>query len=270
LGNRYLPPTGSVDIKAGWMEPISILHNALFHGAFLETRGNATLSPYQSNVGVLFNLKPVRFLEGGLEYTRLLFPHSMVGFSQPAGSSTDWLPSQSQWQTSQIFDSSLRETIGSDVFTFHGNLMVDIGRVQLLAGAFRSLWDVDTQDRDILLEYNSGLLIKKKDRINSVYAQTLLNLDPYFSGWGGFTAQGILLRDQYTWTTHTHLSENLVAVGFAGLRRGRNDDRSYHGLDVEIGYWTQHPQFNGKGLAPRLHLALQWMWNIQILHLGED
>ena len=268
VGYGYLPPTGSYNFKAGWMEPINIRAGDIFHGTYLETQGNATLSPYQSDLEVVFNLKPIRFLEGGLAYNRLLFPGSMLGFNRPVGAALDWTPTSSEWRTGKVFNSRVREAVGADVFTFHGNLILDVGRVQLLMGAFRSLWDVNTENKDILLEYNSGLLIQKNDRINSLYAQTLLALNPYLAGWG-FTAQGILIRDQYTWATHTHQNENLVAIGFTGLRKGHNNERTYHGLDGEIGLWTQNPQLNGRDWPLRLHLALQWIWNIQILHLGE-
>ena len=268
VGYHYLPTTGAYNLKAGWLEPINIRAGDVFRGTYLEAQGNATLSPYQSDIEVLFNLKPVRFLEGGLGYNRLLFPYRMIGFSTPSGAAIDWLPALSDWRPGKIMDSRVREPVGADVFTFHGNLIVDVGRVQLLMGAFRSLWDVNTETKDIVLEYNSGLLIKRNDRLNSVYAQSLLTLDPYFAGWG-FSAQGVVLRDQYTWATHTHQAENLVSAGFTGLRRGHNNDRAYHGLDGEIGFWTEHPQLAGKGWPLRLHLALQWIWNIQILHLGE-
>ncbi len=261
VGYHFLPPSGSYTFQAGWMEPINILANDLFHGSYLETQGNATISPYQSDIGIVFNIKPIRFLDAGLGYNRLLFPYTLVGF--------DSVPNLAQWRTTEIVDRRKRAAVGADVFTFHGNVTVDIGRVQLHAGGTHSLWDVDVQDEKFLLEYRSGLLIEKQDHVNSLYAQTLLNLEPYLSFWG-FTARGFEARDQYTWTDHTELAENLVSVGFSGLRWGRNDNRKYHGLDGFVGVWIEHPQLQGKSLGNRLYLSLQWMWNIQILNLGEN
>jgi hypothetical protein len=262
-GYRYLPPSGSYNFQAGWMEPISILPKALFRGTYLETQGNATLSPYQADIGVVFNLRPIRFLEGGLGYNRLLFPNTLIGFHG------DSLPGLASWRTKEILGTGNREIAGADVFTFHVNATMNAGWFELRAGGFRSLWDVQVSDRDIFLEYHSGFLMKKRDRINSMYAQAMFNLEPYFQ-WEGFTARGLAIRDQYWWTTRTGLSQNLVSAGLTGFRRGHNDDRSYHGLDGLIGFWTDNPQLNGQDWWKHFYLSLQWTWNIQILHLGEN
>lgn len=267
FGSRYMPPSGAYNLQVGWMEPINILPHPLFRGTYLETQGNATVSPYQSDVGVIFNLKPIRFLEGGLGYNRLLFPYTLVGFN--TGGNKDSLPSPERWRTTEILDLRKREAVGADVFTFQANFTMDVGPVQLHAGAFRSLWDVDVTDRDVVLEYHSGLLIQKRERINSFYGQTLIKMNPDFM-LAGITARGIEFREQYWWATHTGLDEHLLSVGLSGIRRGRNNDRLYHGLDGLVGYWVAHPQLRGGDVLKRFHLSLQWMWNIQILHLGEN
>ena len=218
---------------------------------------------------MIINFKPIRFLEGGVGYNRLLFPYTLLGFSWPAGAGNGWVPSVEQWRTTQISSGRKNESVGADIFTYQANFTMDVGKVQLHAGAFRSLWDVDVQDRDVVLEYRSGLLIQRRDRINSTYAQMLLKLDPT-SEWLGFRASGFEIRDQYWWVTHTGLTQNIVSAVLSGLRRGRNNDRAYHGLDILIGGWTDHPQFEGHEWWTRLYLNLRWTWNIQILHLGED
>lgn len=264
-GYRYIPPSAYYNVELGWMESVSIIPISLFSQTYFEAQANATISPFQSDAGMLFNIKPIRYLEGGLAYNRLLFPYTLVGFDLPV----DSLPNPDQWQTSDIHLQRKHNAVGADVFTYQGNMTFDLGRVQLHLGASRSLWDVDVTDRNVLLEYRSGLLIQKRDRINSLYAQSSLKMDPK-RAWWGFTAQEFTLRDQYLWTTHTGLEENLISAGFTGLRRGHNDFRSYHGFDGFIGYWTANPQFNGKDWWNRCQLRLQWLWNVQILYLRED
>src|SRR6185295_18806521 len=110
FGSRYLPPSGSYNLQAGWMEPINILPSPLFRGTYLETQSNATLSAYQSDVGVVFNIKPIRFLEGGIGYNRLLFPYSLLGFNN--GGNRDSLPDPAQWRTTEILSARKREAVG--------------------------------------------------------------------------------------------------------------------------------------------------------------
>ncbi len=235
-GFAYLPPSGWYSAQAGWMEPLNILPTALFRQTYLEAQGNATVSPYQADLGMTLHIKPIRFLEGGLGYNRILYPYTLVGFARPADSPATWLPDPSEWRTREILGSRKNEGVGADVFTFQGELNAEVGKLQLNAGGFRSLWDVDITDRDIIYEYRSWpSLIRKRDRLTSLYGQGLLNVSPEF---GGFTMHGLEVRDQYWWVTHTGQSENLISAGFSGLRHGHNDERTYHGLDGLFGFWT--------------------------------
>lgn len=266
-GFSYVPPAGWYTAKAGWMEPLNLLPNTWFHQTYLEADGNTTISPYQADLGMELNLKPLHFLEGGVGYNRILYPYTLVGFVRPADSPSTWLPSPAEWRTREILDARKTEGVGADVFNFHADANAEIGDLQLLAGASRSLWDVDITDRDIIYDYRSGLLIKKQDYLSSLYAQGLLSTDPHF---GGFTARGIEIRDQFTWATATSQSENLISGGFFGLRHGQNGERSYQGLDGLVGFWTSQPQLDGQIWWKHFQISLEWMWNIQILHLSEN
>jgi hypothetical protein len=263
-GFRQTPTFGAYNFQAGWIEPIGVLPWGIFRGTYVETQGNATLSPYFSDVGTIFNLKPIRFVEIGLGYNRLLFHYSLAGFQGTQ------LPEPDRWRTLDILRSDSLEAAGADVFTFHSNFTVDLARLQLHAGGFRSLWDVDVRDaRDIFFEYRSGLLVRKRDRINSLYGQALLNLEPHL-GFLGFMARGVEVRDQYWWTSQTGLSQHLLSAGFSGWRWGRNSGRLYRGLDALLGFWISHPQLDNRPWQERLHVSLIWTWNVQILNLTED
>src|SRR6185369_16088398 len=82
-GYARIFPFAAYNLQAGWMEPIAILPWPLFRGSYLETQGNATVSPYQTDFGIAFNLKPIRFFEFGLAYNRLFFPTTLAGFNYP-------------------------------------------------------------------------------------------------------------------------------------------------------------------------------------------
>jgi hypothetical protein len=266
-GFGYVPPTGWYSAQAGWMEPLNIFANPWFHQTYLETQANTTISPYQADIGMMLNLKPLRFFEGGVGYNRIVYPYTLIGFVRPADSPSTWLPDREAWRTRAIFDARKDEGVGADVFTFHGDLNADIGKLQLRAGATRSLWDVDITDRDIIYDYRSGLLIQKRDRLSSFYGQALFNTS---SDFGDFSMHGWEIRDQYWSVTHTGLSEDLISGGFSGLRHGHNSERSYHGLDGLVGFWISQPQLNDQAWWKHLQITLQWMWNIQILNLGEN
>ena len=260
-----LVPFGSYSFQTGWVEPISPSTGGPFQGTTLEAQGNISVSPYQSDIGTVFNLRPIRFMEFGVGYNRLVYHYSLMGYSH---SSVDSL-TKDEWKASNIMNSQDRQTAGADVFTFQGKIMVNLGRLQVNAGGNRSLWDVDVQDKNILFEYHSGMLIKKRDRINSVYARAIINLDPYL-GFFGFTAQGFEIRNHFWWTSQTAMQQNLSAIGLTGLRWGKNNSRSQRGLDILLGLWTEHTQLNGRNGWDRLSINLQWSWNAQVLDLSAD
>jgi hypothetical protein len=267
-GSDYVFPFAAYNLQAGWLEPIAILPWPLFKGSYLEAQGNATASPYQYDFGIAFNLKPFRFFEFGLSYNRLVFPYTLAGFNAPEDAETDWLPENREWQPPQILGVD-HEAAGTDIFTYQGNLTFDAGPLQMHGGGFYSLWDVDVQSSDIVLEYRTGMLIKPKDRIGSLFIQTMTVPDAE-SAFLGFTARGWAVRNQYWWTVQTNLTQNLVSTGFIGLRRGWNNGRLYRGLDGWVGYWTQHTQLEDREWWARVNLNLQWTWNIQILDLTDQ
>jgi hypothetical protein len=268
-GYARIFPFAAYALQTGWMEPIAVLPWPLFHGSYIETQGNATFSPYQTDFGIAFNLKPIRFFEFGLGYNRLFFPNTLAGFSTPDTANPGRLPEKERWRPTGIFGVDHLSTAGADIFSYQANLTLNAGPIQLHGGSSYSMWDVDTRTHDLILEYRSGLLIKQHDRIGSLYSQALYRPD---SGMGlmGFTAQGFGVRNQLWWTVQTDLSQNLLSVGFSGLRRGWNGDKLYRGLDGWVGYWTWHPQLTNREVWQKLNLNLQWTWNIQILDLRDQ
>lgn len=268
-GSDYIYPFADYNLQAGWLEPIAILPWPLFKGSYIEAQGNATASPYQIDFGIAFNLKPIRFFEFGLAYNRLVYPGTLAGFTAPDSAPADWMPPPHEWQPSEILGADHLQTAGTDIFTYQANLTFDAGPVQLHGGGFYSLWDVDAaQSSNLVLEYHTGMLIHKKDRIGSVYAQTMMVPDAE-SSFLGFTARGWALRDQYWWTVQTGLSQNLLSTGFIGLRRGWNNGRLYRGLDGWVGYWTDHSQLGGRDWWQKVNVSLLWTWNIQILTVAD-
>jgi hypothetical protein len=267
-GYRHIFPFATYNFQAGWMEPIAVLPWPLFQGSYIETQGNATLTPYQTDLGIAFNIKPIRFFEFGLAYNRLFFPNTLVGFSTPDTGYAP-LPANYRWSPTGMWQADYRTTAGADIFTYQANVTVNTGPLQLHGGTSYSLWDVDTKTHDLILEYRSGLLIKRRDRIGSTNAHILFRPDSGMSMLG-FSAQGIGIRDQLWWTVQTDLSQNLISAGFTGLRQGRNAGRLYRGLDGWVGYWTWHPQLKGLESWEKFHVSLQWTWNIQILDLTEQ
>jgi hypothetical protein len=262
-------PFASYNLQAGWMEPIAVLPWPLFRGSYLETQGNATASPYETDFGIAFNLKPIRFFEFGIGYNRLFFPSTLAAFDFPDTADTKRLPERSRWRPTEILGADHLNTAGADIFTYQANVTVNAGPVQLHGGGSYSMWDVDAPTHNFVLEYRSGLLIRRQDRIGSTYAQVLFRPD---SGLGflGLTADGLGIRNQLWWTVQTDLSQNLVSAGFSGLRRGSNAGKLYKGLEGWVGYWTWHPQLRDREAWRKLHLMLQWTWNIQILDLTEQ
>lgn len=267
-GSDFVYPFADYNLQAGWLEPIAILPWPLFKGSYIEAQGNATASPFQYDFGIAFNVKPIRFFEFGLAYNRLVFPYTLAGFNAPDSAGPRWLPADHEWQPTEILGADHLEAAGTDIFTYQANLTFDAGPVQLHGGGFYSMWDVDAQSADIVLEYRTGLLIRPQDRIGSLYAQTMMVPDAE-AAFLGFTARGWAVRNQYWWTVQTGLAQNLVSTGFIGLRRGWNDGRQYRGLDGWVGYWTEHTQLEGREWWSKIHLNLLWTWNIQILDLTD-
>src|SRR5690606_33827613 len=229
-----------------------------------ETQANATFSPYQSDFGIAFNLKPVRFFEFGMAYNRLFFPNTLAGFDFPDSTNKKVMPERTRWQPSQIFGVDHLTAAGADIFTYQGNLTVNLGPLQLHGGGSYSMWDVDTRSHDLLLEYRSGFLIRRQDRIGSAYAQLLVRPDSGM-GFRGFSANGLGIRNQFPLSVQTELAPNLVSAGISGLPGARSGGRLYRGLDGWVGYWTLHPHLDHQKPWQKLHLSLQWTWNIQIL-----
>lgn len=268
-GYARIFPFGAYNLQAGWMEPIAALPWPVFRGSYIETQGNATFSPYQTDFGIAFNIRPVRFFEFGLGYNRLFFPNTLAGFSTPDSAPAGWLPQRSRWRPTEIFGVDHLSAAGADIFTYQANVTARAGPLQLHGGSSYSMWAVDTRTHDLVLEYRSGLLIKRHDRIGSLHAQALLAPDSGL-GFMGFSAQGFGVRNQLWWTVQTDLSQSLVSAGFTGLRRGRNGGKLYRGLDGWIGYWTWHPQLTNQKAWQKLDLSLIWTWNIQILDLTDQ
>ncbi len=260
IGYMRSPGFGAWDFKAGWVEPLNFPTHPFFQGSYLETQGNASLSPFQSDIGTAFNLKPIRFLKMGVGYNRLLYHNSLVGFSG------EYKPELTQWQTDALLDPEHQEVAGSDIFSFRGSIFFELASLQIYAGGFRSLWDIDSRSRNIFYEYRSGLLIKKRDRINSLDLQSMLNLEPYFR-IGKMMARGIRVQEQMWWTSQTHLYQNLVSVGLMGIRWGQNTSRIYQGADFSIGYWVAHPQFENQNRIESFHINLEWKCNTQWLNV---
>lgn len=267
-GYNRVFPFGAYNLQAGWMEPIAALPWPVFHGSYIETQANATFSPYQTDFGIAFNLKPIRFFEFGVAYNRLFFPNTLAGYDFPDSADRSVLPARSRWRPPQIFGADHFTAAGADIFTYQGNVTFNLGPLQLHGGGSYSMWDVDTREHDLVLEYRSGFLIQRRDRIGSTYAQILIRPDSGM-GMSGITAHGFGVRNQLLWSVQTELTQNLVSAGFSGLRWGRRGGRLYQGVDGWLGYWTRHPQMDGQNHWQKLNLSLQWTWNIQILNLTD-
>lgn len=268
-GYERIFPFGGYNFQAGWMEPIAIFPGKLFRGSYIETQGNITITPGQSDFGVAFNLRPIRFLEFGLSYNRLFFPYTLAGFNTPEGAAPGSSPSPEAWRPPQIFDQDRLEAAGADIFTYQANVTAGIGRLQFHGGGSYGMWDVASRSHDFVLDYRTGMLIKRRDRIGSLYAQAMYTPSPN-AELSGFSVTGLGVRNHYWWTVQTALSQNLLSAGFTGLRRGRNGERLYLGLDGWIGYWAEHVQLEGRDIQERLHVSLQWTWNIQILDMSSE
>jgi hypothetical protein len=257
-GYDYVLSNGFYHFEVGWVEPISDSPKGIFHGTYFETDGNVNLSPYYVNFGTTFNLKPIRYLEAGLTYNRLLYNNSMVAFQG--------LPERSQWAPRAIMSID-KDPGGADVFTFQANATVDIGRAQFYIFGSRSQWDVDAAGKDFVYDYVEDFLIKPRDRVNYLMSQATLDLRPY-SLTRYVSYSGIAFRNQYWHAEGTDLEKNLASFGITGFRIGRNSEFQRRGLDLSVGYWTAHPQIPAEAdWSTHMVILADWKWNIQVLNL---
>lgn len=265
LGNpasyRYVLNNVYYRFQVGWIEPISERSEGLLKEAYFETDGDLNISPFQSDIGTTFNLKPIRYLEFGLSYNRLMFHNSMVSFAAPA---------QTMIDLDQVRPGDLmqldQEFGGADVFTFQTNVTFDLGPTQLHVLGSRALWDIDVPGKDFVYEYGNDLVIKPRDRVNHLLVKWSLDLSRYNKN-PAWTYSGIAIRNQYWITTQTNQEKNLVSAGITGLRLGRNPVRQRRGLDMSLGYWTMHPQVGSQDWSRAVTFLLEWKWTVQFLKL---
>lgn len=260
-GYRYVLNNGQYRLQVGWIEPFSERSGGIFKDAYFETDGDLNVTPFQSDVGTTFNLKPIRYLEFGLSYNRLMYHNSMVAFSAPGEKMID---------LDRVLPGDLlnlnREFGGADVFTFQTNFTLDMGPTQIhLMGSY-ALWDVDVRGKDFIYEYGIDMVIKPRDRVTTLLARWSLDLSR-FSLSPAWSYTGIALRNQYWITSRTDQEKNLITAGITGLRLGRNPERQRRGLDLSVGYWSEHPQLNGEDMNLAFTLLMEWKWNVQILKL---
>ena len=267
-GYDYVLTNGGYQFQLGWVEPIANDPSSVFHHTYFETSGDFNISPYQFDLGTTFNLKPIRYLEIGLTYHRLIFNNSLVAFSRRGDDLDDELsvPPRSEWRPSAIYEKLGHEPAGADVFTYQANFTIDAGRLQFFLLGSRTLWDIDAKGRDFVFEFSSDLLIWTHDRVNSAVVQLSLDLRPY-SLYRTLSYTGFSVRNQYWSTEHTFLRKNLVSFGITGFRIGRNRGSQRRGLDLSVGYYTLHDQLPGNDPAKALVVLADWRWNIQFLDL---
>lgn len=260
-GYRYALTNAYYRLKIGWIEPILENNGGLLKDTYFETGGEANTSPFQSDIGTTFNLKPIRYLEFGLNYNRLIFHNSMVAYTAPDVDMID---------LDRALPGNLmkldREFGGADVFTFQANFTLNMGPTQLFVLGSRALWDIDVPGKDFVYEYSNDLVIKPRDRVNYLVTQLTLDLSRYSTN-PSYTFTGLAIKNQYWNTTRTVLEKNLISAGVTGIRFGRNSERQSRGLDLSVGYWTLHPQLSGDDWAKNLSLILNWKLNVQFLKL---
>jgi hypothetical protein len=259
VGYDYMLTNGFYHFEVGWIEPFAGSNKGFFGDTYFETNGNLNISPFTSDMGTAFNLKPFRYLEFGLSYNRLMFHNSMFSFADST------IPAGSRFMTDAIF-AGAKELAGADVFTYQGNLTFDIGKTQLYVFASRALWDIDAKGKVFVYEYGDGLLIKTRDRVSYILGQFAVDLRPWSLGRiMSFT--GFVLKDQYWVTRQTDFERNMISLGITGLRLGSNPERQRRGLDLSVGYWTEHDQIPETEIAKSFVLLADWKWNIHFLKI---
>ncbi|MEO7424469.1 MAG: hypothetical protein ABI036_04730 [Fibrobacteria bacterium] len=262
MGYDYVLTNGFYHFQVGWVEPLSEGGKGLFSQTYFETNGNLNISPFTSDLGTTFNLKPMRYLEVGLSYNRMLYHNSLLAF---AGDSNGSPPANSEYLPRKVLTYA-KELGGADVFTYQANLTFDIGKAQLYLFASRTLWDIDAKGESFAFEYGDELLIATRDRINKAVGQLSLDLRPW-SLFRTVSFLGIDLRDEYWLSDHTELKKNLISFGINGFRFGRNPEHQRRGLDVRLGYWTLHDQIPSGNTAKSLLVMADWKWNIHFLKM---
>lgn len=259
VGYDYMLTNGFYHFEVGWMEPFARNSRGFLGQTYFESSVNLNVSPFTSDLGTSFNLKPFRYLEFGLSYNRLMFHNSMVAFPDST------IPAKSRYSPEAIFSAS-KDLAGADIFTYQANFTFDISRTQLYLYASRALWDIDATGKNFVFEYGDGILIKRRDRVNNLLAQLTLDLQP----WSLFRRNsftGFVLKNQYWSTAQTGLDRNLVSFGITGLRWGRNPERQRRGLDLSLGYWTEHDQIPAGEVAKSFVILADWKWNIHFLKI---
>lgn len=261
MGYDYTLTNGFYHFQVGWIEPISQGSGGLFGETYFETDGNLNVSPFTTDVGTTFNLKPLRYLELGLSYNRMIFHNSMVSFASPTGA----LPDKELYRPDEIL-SRHQELGGADIFTYHANLTFDMGPAQFYLSGSRTLWDMDAKGKDFVYEYGDGLLLAIRDRVNNFLAQATFDLRPH-SIFRTMSFVGLALRDQYWSTDLSGLKKNLVSGGITGIRLGQNSRFQRRGLDLSLGYWTLHDQIPAGDFAKSWVIIADWQWNIHVLRI---
>jgi hypothetical protein len=258
-GYDYVLTNGLYHFQVGWIEPIAQGAGGIFSETYFETNGNFNLSPFTSDIGTAFNVKPIRYLEAGLSYNRMLFHNSMVTFPSRIR------PAEELYRPDEVLDRQ-GELGGADIFTYQANLTINLGPVQLYFSDSMALWDIDAKGKYYAYEYGDGLLISTRDRVNTVLAQATFDLRPH-SLFNKLSFVGFAIRDQYWGTVKSNLRKNLVSAGITGLRLGRNSRFQRRGLDLSLGYWTLHDQIPAGNFAKSLMIIADWQWNIHVLKI---
>jgi hypothetical protein len=261
VGDDRVLPIGSYRLQIGWIEPITLDGQSYANCTFIETDGHFDVSPYQTDFGTTFSIKPFRIFEFGLTYNRLIFNESLVGFDYgPDGQ----LPLAKSWSAGNVLGHQPASGVGADVFTFNAAFHLKVSRLSISVDGSRSLWDVDIVANELLYEYASDLLIKKRDRIHRLTSEIRFHL-PDWNLIKPFSLQGITFQDRYVYTNQTRLEKNLLAFGLAGFRFGSDSHKQKRGLDLTLGYFTDHPQLKNADFPNRLYLSAEWKWNVDFL-----
>ncbi len=260
-GYDYVLTNGLYHFQVGWIEPIAASANGIFRDTYFETAANINISPFTSDLGTTVNLKPIRWLEFGLSYNRLMFHGSMVAFARKDSETVE----KSLYLPANIYSAD-KQLSGADIFTYQGNLTFDAGPSQLFFSASRALWDIDAVGKNYVFEYGDGFLIKTRDRVNNLSAQISLDLRP-MTIFSKVSFVGLAVRDQYWSTDHTSIKRNLVSAGITGFRLGQNPANHRRGLDLSLGYWTLHDQVPSGDIAKSIMIIADWQWNIHVLKI---
>ncbi len=252
--------------QLGWIEPLATKSKGVFEETYFETDGNFNASPFTTDIGTAFYLKPIRYLELGLSYNRLLFNNSMVTFGSTESSANGGGVPLHEWQPSQVIAREYKELGGADIFTYQINGTFNIGPLQLYINGTRTLWDIDAKAKNYVFEYGTDILLKPRDRVNALLTQITFDLRPY-SLFKTVSFTGLALRSQYWYAAQTRFEKNLISGGITGFRLGQNPERQRRGLDFSIGYWTMNPQLDDSDWKQNIMLLADWKWNIQFLKI---